>query len=273
MIKKAQYRLYIDETGDAVMKHVEKIDHRFLSLTGVAIESDYVKDILFNDMENLKKSFFRPHPDDPIIFHRENMVKAAFPFECLADSNIKKEFNETLLYLLKKWEYTVFSVTMDKSEYKNNQYDENPYHHCFKTLIENFVLFLHESGSIGDIMIESRGGKEDIGIKNYFERLVNKHQDFLKYLSTRQLKVKPKANNISGLQIADLFVHPSKREILIENGLLSDVRDGIFGDEIVRILQLKYYKKNGKILLPKKEKEAFKPPSDGTTIHLQINKK
>jgi len=100
---------------------LKKIDHRFLSLTGVAIELDYVENILFNDMENMKKRFFSSHPDEPIIFHRENLIKAAFPFQCLADFNIKKEFNEILLYLFQKWKYTVFSVTMDKLEYKNHR--------------------------------------------------------------------------------------------------------------------------------------------------------
>jgi hypothetical protein len=106
--------------------------------------------------------------------------------------------------------------------------------------------------------------------------MVNSYQDFLKSLSTAQLKIKLKTNNISGLQVADLLAHPSKREILIENRLLSDVRDGIFGDKIIHILQSKYYQRNrqikgyGKILLPEKEKEALKPPSDGTTIPLQI---
>ena len=65
-------------------------------------------------------------------------------------------------------------------------------------------------------------------------------------LSSKQLKVKNKANNIAGLQLADLIAHPSRNEILSEKGLLE--RDlAPFAQAVIEILQGKYYQRGGTI--------------------------
>jgi len=57
---------------------------------------------------------------------------------------------------------------------------------------------------------------------------------------------KLKANNISGLQLADLVAHPSRNEILKEQGLLQ--KDlGAFAERVIKILQNKYYRKEGRV--------------------------
>ena len=48
--------------------------------------------------------------------------------------------------------------------------------------------------------------------------------------------MKPKANNISGLQLADIVAHPSRNEILEENGLL-ERPIAPFARKIIAILQ------------------------------------
>ena len=64
--------------------------------------------------------------------------------------------------------------------------------------------------------------------------------------TSKQLKVKPKSNNISGLQLADLIAHPSRNEILKENDLL-DRPLAPFGSKVVEILERKYYQHGGRI--------------------------
>lgn len=62
--------------------------------------------------------------------------------------------------------------------------------------------------------------------------------------------LKPKINNISGLQLADLVAHPSRNEILAEQRLLSrDVSP--FAKRVIEILQKKYDRK-GKEVFGKK---------------------
>ena len=71
-------------------------------------------------------------------------------------------------------------------------------------------------------------------------------EQFQKAFTSRQLKVKLKTNNISGLQLTDLIAHPSRNEILREQGQLGREM-GAFAEKVVQILQKKYYQRDGKI--------------------------
>lgn len=101
-------------------------------------------------------------------------------------------------------------------------------------------------------MAESRGGKEDMRLKKSFLKLYEEGTEYLlperfqSVLTSKQLKVKPKSNNISGLQLADLLAHPSRNEILDENNLL-DRPLAPFAKKVIRILQGKYYQHKGNI--------------------------
>jgi hypothetical protein len=97
-------------------------------------------------------------------------------------------------------------------------------------------------------MAESRGGKEDRRLKDSFERVCEGGSDFVPpdqfaaHLTSRQLKVKSKANNIAGLQIADIVAHPSFRATLAR-------REGKplatnFGGQIAQMLEESKYHRN-----------------------------
>ena len=94
-------------------------------------------------------------------------------------------------------------------------------------------------------MAESRGGKEDKRLKKSYENLWENGTDYIdpdlfqNVLTSKQLKVKPKTANISGLQLADLIAHPSRMEILKENKLI-DKEYPEFGGKVIQILQRKY---------------------------------
>jgi hypothetical protein len=205
-------------------------------------------------MERLKSKYFDPHPDNPIIFHRKEILNAKHPFEALRDAKTRSKFDKDLLGYLKDWEYMVISVCLDKKSHKEKyqvwKYD--PYHYCLTLLLERFTFFLEQRAEKGDVMAESRGGKEDMRLKKAFVRLWNEGTEYMqkeqfhKVLTSKQLKVKPKANNISGLQLADLIAHPSRNEILEENKLLERSLPP-FGIRVIEILQKKYYQRGGKI--------------------------
>ncbi len=101
-------------------------------------------------------------------------------------------------------------------------------------------------------MAESRGGKEDKRLKDSFSKLWEEGTEYVSperfhnVFTSKQLKVKPKSNNISGLQIADIIAHPSRNEILNENDLL-DRPLAPFAKKIIDILQNKYYRHQGRI--------------------------
>jgi hypothetical protein len=242
-----KYRIYIDEVGNPDLESSENPNHQYLSLTGVILALEYVAAVVHPDMEEIKQKYFRAHPDEPIIFHRKEMFNAQSPFEGLKDPNTRAAFDHDLIRLMTHWEYTVISVCLDKKKHKETystwRYD--PYHYCLAVLLERFVFFLNRNNAQGDAMAESRGGKEDRRLKDSFERLWQNGteyvapDEFRKSLTSRQLKVKTKANNIAGLQLADLIAHPSRNEILKEQGLLLG-KISPFGTEVIKILQAKY---------------------------------
>jgi len=79
-----KYRLYVDEVGNSDLKSSDNTDHRFLSLTGVIFDLDYVNKVLFPEIELLKRNFFGSHPDEPIILHRKEIIVSLRPRASLA---------------------------------------------------------------------------------------------------------------------------------------------------------------------------------------------
>ncbi len=249
-----KYRMYVDEVGNPDLRSSDNPNHRFLSLTGVIIDLDYVKNIIHPQLEKLKLTYFNSHPDEPVIFHRKEMVNYKPPFETLKNDSVRKKFDRELLGYLKKWEYTVVSVCLDKKNHKETyrvwRYD--PYHYCLALLLERYVFFLEQNNLEGDVLAESRGGKEDRRLKDSFNRLWKNGTEYIeperiqKVITSRQLKVKPKMNNISGLQLADLIAHPSRNEILKENGFM-EKEIAPFAKKIIKILQEKYYRRGNRV--------------------------
>jgi len=249
-----KYRMYVDEVGNSDVKSSENHLHRFLSLTGVIVDLKEIKEVIFPQIEKIKSEYFGSHPDDPVIFHRKEILNAQKAFSVLRNSGKRKSFDNELLDLLKNWEYTVVTVCLDKKahkeKYKTWRYD--PYHYCLAILIERFTMFLEQNDSFGDVMAESRGGKEDTRLKKTYSNIHDKGTEYIAperiqpVLTSKQLKIKPKSKNISGLQLADLLAHPSRNEILNENELL-DKPVAKFAKKIIAILETKYYQSEDKI--------------------------
>jgi hypothetical protein len=238
-----KFRMYVDEVGNPDLESSDNINHRFLSLTGVILDLEFVQKALYPEMEDLKSRYFNSHPDDPVIFHRKEMVNYQCPFEVLKNELTRKQFDSELLECLKRWNYTVISVCIDKKNHKETyrtwRYD--PYHYCMALLLERYIFYLEQTKSVGDVMAESRGGKEDRKLKDSFLNLWEKGTDYIlpirlqNVLTSKNLKVKSKTNNISGLQLADLVAHASRNEILFENGV-KEITIAPFAEKIIYIL-------------------------------------
>ena len=112
-------------------------------------------------------------------------------------------------------------------------------------IVERYVLWLATQNATGDVMAESRGGKEDRRLKATFEQI---YVDGTEYaspgalaarLTSRQLKVRAKSNNVAGLQLADLVAQPSFRATLArrQGKPLADN----FGGHVARIPEASKY--------------------------------
>lgn len=250
-----KYRLYVDEVGNPDLESSADENHRFLCLTGVIIELDYVSKVISPQLESLKVKYFGSHPDEPIILHRKELVRRKPPFTVLRDPEIERRFNEDILLKLKQWEYSVIVVIIDKHEHaeKYTTWRYDPYHYCQEILIERYRLFLNINKSKGDIMFESRGGKEDMRLKRSFRQIMDSgtHNissfDLQSHLTSLELKVKSKQSNIAGLQVADLLAHPARRWCF-RNFYGMDDKKQTFGDRVIDILEReKFFRYKGEI--------------------------
>jgi len=250
-----KYRLYIDETGNHDMENVEDPNQRFLGLVGVAVSLQEARERLGPELEQLKQRHFAYDPDEPPVLHRKDLVNRRHPFHALKDPKVEAAFNEDLLRLLKAIDYRVFAVVIDKKEHRERYtvWTYEPYHYCMMVMLERFVFLLESLGATGDVLAESRGGVEDRKLKDSYARLFERGTDYVASirvqaaLTTRQLKVKPKRDNIAGLQVADILAHPTRRDVLTRNRLLAPTAE-VFGDRIVRILEdEKYYRRGNKV--------------------------
>jgi len=212
-----KHRLYIDEIGNSDLGASANPNHRYLSLTGVIVNLDYVASDLNGQIEDLKRRYFGSHPDDPVILHRKDLVNLRGPFVGLRDPTLHAAFNAELLQLLDRLEYVVITAVIDKLTHLNQYgaWAEDPYHYCLDILMERFTLWLEGTDGRGDVMAESRGKKDDMRLKAEYSRIFRagtrniSHARFVARLTSSQLKVKPKTANVSGLQLADLIAHPS----------------------------------------------------------------
>ena len=233
-----KYRLYVDEVGNSDLGSSKDPNHRYLSLTGIILELEIAR-TAFYTLETLTHDYFNSHPDEPVILHRKELLNKKYPFGRLHDPAIEASFNQSLLKLLRSLDYAVITVTIDKLEhnqrYKAWRYD--PYHYCLIVMVERYVSWLQGKNAEGDVMTESRGGREDILLKEAFVSAYTNGSDRIKpevfatHLINKQLKMKPKNNNIAGLQLADLLAHPSFHVALArkKNQPLADNFGGIIG--------------------------------------------
>lgn len=248
----AKYRLYIDEVGDTGLKRVNDPNHQFLSLTGVIAESDYVRRRIHPELEDIKSRYFDSHPDEPLVLHRKELVNGRRPFQALADADTRAAFDDELLGLIGGWDYRVITVCLDKRAFAAGGYavGNDPYHYCLGAVVETFGDWLLRRGARGDVMVEARRGKEDARLKEYYRTLWGRGAGVVaaaqlqSALTSREIKVKPKEANVSGLQLADLIAHPSRNEILNERGLLGRPL-GRYAARVIAVLAGKYYREAG----------------------------
>lgn len=211
--------MYVDEVGNADFRASQRPEQRYLSLTGIMFELDYVESTVFPVVEGLKHTYFGSHPDEPVILHRKEVVQRKPPFDSLKVADTDERFRADLLRLFRDLDYVVFTATIDKLEHheRYKAWRHNPYHYCLEILVERFALWLEQHAATGDIMAESRGGNEDVRLKEVFRELYQNGTSYIAAdrlqvrLTSRELKVKPKAANVAGLQLADLIAYPSSR--------------------------------------------------------------
>lgn len=241
-----RYRLYLDESGDHVFRETLEPSHRYLCLLGCWFYNpDYIR--FHKALEALKSRHLSHHPDTPVVLHREDMIHARKAFKNLRERAKRANFDSELLQIIQDAEYKVVAVVIDKHELRRS-YDEaasHPYHLGLGFLLQRFAGFLNHINRVGDVMGESRGGKEDRLLKESYMRVfergvwVTGANTFQSALTSRELKLRPKSANIAGLQLADLLGHPVKHWVLNHYGH-TKVKQTPFVEQLLQIVEAKF---------------------------------
>lgn len=235
--KRTRFRLYIDESGDKTYNQMEGQQKRFLCLCGTIIRWGDTYRIIEDEMENLKQRYFADWHDQPVIFTRSAMVNRNGPFSVLgADLGLAFQFDCDLYRYLATMPYLVISTVINKMDHQERYTDAwNPYNYCLWTMMERYCGYLRWVGGEGDIVAESRGKEDDYEIKDAYIEAYNNGTNvrpdpayFQDHLTSKEIKIKKKTQNIAGLQISDMLAHPSKQDILLHcERIGEDLRQGL----------------------------------------------
>jgi hypothetical protein len=234
-----RYRLYLDESGDHVYREVEDTPHRFLCLLGCWFQNpEYLE--FHKSLEKLKSQHFGHHPDDPVVLHREDIINRRKAFKILRDNDVREQFDGDLLEAINKAQFTVVAVVIDKLALRTAYSEQaaHPYHLAMGFMLQRYAGYLNHINRVGDVMAEARGGAEDRLLSDSYTRIYERGtwkteaSYFQGALTSRQLKLKQKSANISGLQLADVLCHPVKQYVLQQYGF---VRTEELGDFAIRL--------------------------------------
>jgi hypothetical protein len=242
----ARYRLYIDESGDHSYNLLDDPTHRYLALLGVWFRQadDYVQ--FADNLSDFKREIFGPRPDKPVILHRSDIINRKGPFGLLREAEVRAKFNAGLLEIIRRARFIMVCVVIDKWAHSAKYTSPfHPYHYCLAATLDRYSGWLNYKNAVGDVVAESRGREEDLQLKQAYRRvyesgtLLFDYRHHQRALTSRDIKLQPKAANIAGLQLADLVAHPVKQACLLERQLVPDAGE-VFGKEVCRAVEGKF---------------------------------
>jgi hypothetical protein len=155
--------------------------------------------------------------------HRRELMRREGPFATLNDNHLRAQFDARFAALVAEVPAPIFTVSIDKRHHleKYRVWHFSPYHYVFTCLLERFVLWLHRTGNVGDLVGEARNPTHDAQLRRAFRFFYKNGTSVRKEviharLTSNELRLEPKSSNIAGLQIADLLAHPAHRTYRLE---------------------------------------------------------
>lgn len=166
------YVMFVDENGDndisRILKHVSQrkdidINDKYFTITGCIFKkNDYIT--AKNELNNLKNKFWNNGLYDygdsiqKVCLHSREIRKRIGPFNPSVINY--SEFMNQLSELIKKLNYTIISITINKEDYLLKHYNYNVYNTAMCFLIQRYI-YVMKNNCKGLIMLEARGKKED----------------------------------------------------------------------------------------------------------------
>ena len=177
---------------------------------------DEARDSLTPKLDWIKAHVFNHDSDHPLILHRRKIVQRKAAFGLLNDDSKRALFDKAILRTMKVCDYRVITGVIDKLEAgkKGKWREKHPYHYLMQILTEKFSRLLDRMNDVGDIMPEGRMGKKDRFLQEAYEEVRQSGNYYYSPAQIRhripsaKLKFRYKKDNIAGLQLAGIAVHP-----------------------------------------------------------------
>lgn len=207
--------LFLDESGDHDLTNIDP-EYPVFVLGGIIVDEAYASGELTEKLNEFKQDLFGT---TNIIIHTADIIRNRNGFERLkSDKTFRAKFMEKLNNLMLSLEYKVVACAIKKQEHVDKYVSAaDPYLFSLDVVTERFVFEL--GGHTGQLIAEKRNKQLDAQLLLAWRSLELKGTSFLtptkfKARIPQPIDLRAKAENIAGLQIADLVVSPIGRHVI-----------------------------------------------------------
>lgn len=231
--------MFLDESGDHSLDKIDKSYPMFV-LAGCIFDLNNYNQVVEQEINKLKLKYFSK---SSIILRSYDIRKQKGEFKSLIDMKKRQDFMDDLSKILSSLDYKIIAAAIRKDKHKDHYFDpHNPYHLCFRFILERSVMYLGRSSEKLIFRIESRETHNDQKLAEVYEKFRSTNH---KLFSTTEIQTKfldlsfnQKTQNIAGMQIADLIAYPIGRWVL----------DKSKENKPFETIKKKFHQKNGEII-------------------------
>lgn len=212
-----RYLLFLDETGDHGLSHIDDNFPLFL-LCGCLIREDKLNE-LESAINEFKIKYFKT---TDVILHSREIRRHEGSFQILFDIDLKGRFYKDWNNLVSSATFIIIGSGVNKIKHikKYGRAANNPYAISLSFLMERLIFCLDsiDKGAIINIKVEKRGHKEDGLLLAHYNSIIDKGTYYVSKDRLQKaiagLKFHSKRDNIIGLQLSDLCAYPLARYLL-----------------------------------------------------------
>ena len=208
--------LYLDESGNHDMGKIDP-DYPVFVLGGVIVEGKYAVTVLEAELSSFKLRWFG---STKTVLHTADITRNRGEFEMLIDAETRARFYDDLNAMMRRLDYSVVACVVDKygCAKQRKWRGVDAYTLALEKLIESFYAEIGNVSGGGEIVAERRLPELDRGLTSTWNRYLDVGTSNVSGSAIkrriRRLDLRPKSENIAGLQLADLVVSPIGRHVI-----------------------------------------------------------
>lgn len=213
MTEFSDYIVYVDESGDHSLSHVNPEYPVFVLAFCLLRKQDYLQ-VVVPRIQGLKFKYFG---HDMVVLHEAEIRKSRGLFNILLNEHVRHQFLSDLTDIIETAPFTLVASCIRKQAFLDRRGgDGNPYHVAMEFGLERVYMELQRHGQRGKktfVVFEQRGQQEDNALELEFRRI--RDQSRLEGLvDSLDLVLASKQTNSAGLQLADMVARPVGRYLM-----------------------------------------------------------